>query len=42
MKTPWSCSRIFRGLDPEVFRRSITVRFQGDTLRMIGREDASR
>jgi hypothetical protein len=28
-----------RGLDPEAFRRTITVPFQGDTLRMIGRED---
>ena len=28
-----------RGLDPDAFTRTITVPFQGDTLRMIGRED---
>jgi predicted nucleotidyltransferase len=28
-----------RGLDPAAFRRTITVPFQGDTLRMISRED---
>jgi hypothetical protein len=28
-----------RGLDPDAFSRTITVPFQGDTLRMIGRED---
>jgi predicted nucleotidyltransferase len=28
-----------RGLDPDAFRRTITVPFQGDRLRMIGRED---
>ena len=28
-----------RGLDPDAFKRTITVPFQGDTLRVIGRED---
>ena len=28
-----------RGLDPDAFTRTITVPFQGDTLRIIGRED---
>jgi hypothetical protein len=28
-----------RGLDPDAFTRTITVPFQGETLRMIGRED---
>ena len=28
-----------RGLDPEAFMRTITVPFQGHTLRLVGRED---
>lgn len=28
-----------RGLEPEAFERAITVPFQGETLRVIGRED---
>ena len=28
-----------RGLDPEAFSRAITVPFQGESLRVIGRED---